>query len=278
MRCRNGFLAILVAAMLFPQVLADNHGDVSLLARSGWARFHVSLGRIEVANIPSSQTRTATSKNEIWSESLQIIADTDTPSVVYNRTGATTLSIAVIDGDRVEIEQSDGKEGGDRVSFRQSAGADIDLLVTVSGEVNRYRGRSLWHLLVSEREVCRAHLLPLLDVMRPGWNLDGTLEKALELLAAEESGRGRDIRDATRRLVRRFDSPSFEVRELSYRQIGALGTGALPCLEAMDGLDMTRERRSRVHRLQSEAGHHEDSAERIAEWLVADEEFRAAAR
>lgn len=275
MHCRNGFCSILVAVALCGVANGDERRSDSLLATSGWARFHVTLGRIEVANIQSSQSRTVANDSDGWSESLQVIGDTDIPSVRYERTGEDPISIAVIDGNRVEIERAG-------VSFRQIPGADIELRVTVSGKTDRYLAKALWHLMAAEPEVCRTHLLPLLEVMRPGWNLDSTFEKAVELLSIDESDRDIYSRDA-RLLVHRMNSPVFGVREISHQELRTLGVRVLPCLDAMERTGLTCEQRTRINRLRSEIGrradhnNREDSSEIIAEWLSTDQGFREAA-
>ncbi len=273
------WIACLSMCLLFQQVSsvrAESERNISLLARSGWARFHVVLGRIEVSNIPSSQTRTATSGGEgdDQFEKLTISGDTDIPSVRYERvTTSGMVTITVINGDRVEINQTPTRSGQVApVNFRQQPGADVILRVGADPDIQTYRAPTLWHLLVSSPEVCENHLLPLLRVMQPSWRLDEIMALATDELIREADASEFSLRHKARRLIAKLDSADFAAREQAQSQLRQLGIGILPYLNQASESDLTREQQQRIELVRVDLrGNEADSPQRLALWLVEDE-------
>lgn len=257
-------------------VRAESDRNVSLLAQTGWARFQIVLGRIEVANIPSSQTRTVTSggKGDDRFEKLTISGDTDIPSVRYERvTASEMVAITVIDGDRVEINLTPTRsQQVAPVDFLQRPGADVILRVGIEPDIQTYRAPTLWHLLISSPEVCEIHLLPLMKVMQPSWRFDDMLTLATDELVREASSSDFSMRHAARRLIVNLDSVDFAAREQAQQQLRQLGVGILPYLNQVSDSKLTREQLRRVEVVRAELrGHGADSPERLALWLVEDE-------
>ncbi len=273
------WIALLLMCLLFQHaapVRGESERNISLLARSGWARFQVVLGRIEVANIHSSQTRTATSGGEgdDQFEKLTISGDTDIPSVRYERvTTSGMVAITVIDGDRVEIDQTPTRSRQvEPVNFRQQRGADVILRVGSDADIQTYRAPTLWHLLISEPEVCESHLLPLLNTMQPSWRFDQMLALATDELIREADASEFDKRHAARRLIAKLKSTDFATREQAQGQLRQLGVGILPYLNHISNAELTREQQRRVELVRVDLrGNEADSPERLALWLVEDE-------
>jgi hypothetical protein len=259
-------------------VRAESARNLSLIARSGWVRFHVVLGRIEVANIPSSQTRTATSGGEGDGqfEKLTISGDTDIPSVRYERvTPEGMVAITVIDGDRIEIDQTPTRsQQVVPVSLRQLPGADLMLIVGTAPDAQTYRAPTLWHLLIASPEVCRTHLLPLLKVMQPSWRFEETLAIATDELIREADANDFSMRRDARRLIAKLDSADFATREQTQQQLRQLGIGILPYLNRASDGALTREQQRRLELVRVELrGNEVDSPQRLARWLVEDEQI-----
>jgi hypothetical protein len=257
-------------------VRAESERNISLLARSGWVRFHVVLGRIEVANIPSSQTRTATSGGEGDGrfEQLTISGDTDVPSVRYERvTPDDLVTIAVIDGDRIQIDRTSTRSlQVVPVSFRQQPGIDVILRIGADSDSRTYRAPTLWHLMVSSPKICEVHLLPLLTMMQPSWRLDEMLALATDELIREADASDFALRHAARRLIAKLDSDDFAAREQAQRQLRQLGVGILPYLNQVADSELTREQQRRLELVRVDLrGGEADSPERLALWLVEDE-------
>jgi hypothetical protein len=275
------WIACLLLCLLFQHTLpvrAESARSTSLLARSGWARFQLVLGRIEVANIHSSQTRTATSggHGDDQFEKLTISGDTDIPSVRYEQVTPNGLvALTVIDGNRVQIDRTPTRSSQVvPVSFRQQPGADVILRigVGVGAEIQTYRAPTLWHLIISSPTVCEAHLLPLLKVMQPSWRFGEMLDRATDELIREADTSDFGMRHTARRLVVKLNSKNFATREQSQQQLGELGVGILPYLNQVSDSRLTREQRRRLNLVREDLkGKAADSPERLALWLVEDE-------
>lgn len=256
---------------------ADSTQGPSLLARTPWVRFQLVLGRIEVANIPSSQTRTTTSGGEGADlfEKLTISGDTDIPSVRYERVTPTDfVSINVINGNRVEIEQlSMSSQHVVPVIFQQLPGADAVLRIGKEKETRTYRAPTLWHLLLASHDVCETHLLPLLNLMQTSWNFEDMLALATDELVREAGSSDFRTRRLARKFVRQLSDPDFAVRRYAEHNLCQLGVRVLPYLDRIPDAELNREQRQRIARVADNLRSNEaDSPRRIAQWLVEDEE------
>ncbi|MDA1050003.1 MAG: hypothetical protein O3C40_05925 [Planctomycetota bacterium] len=272
-------IACLLLCLLFQHaasVRAEVPPATSLLARSRWVQFQIVLGRIEVANIQSSQTRTATSGGEGVDlfEKLTISGDTDTPSVRYERvTPSDLLIFKVINGNRVEIDRAATRSRQVvPVRFLQPPGGDIELRVGAESDSQTYRAPTLWHLMVGSPEVCETHLLPLLKVMQPGWRFEEVLSRAMDELIREADASDFALRHTARRSIAKLNSPTFATRQLAQQQLIQLGVGILPYLNQISTSELTREQQRRLEHVRVDLrGEEADSPERLAMWLVEDE-------
>lgn len=273
------WIALLLSCLLSQHassVLADSPRDVSLLARSHWAQFQIVLGRIEVANIHSSQSRTATSGSEPDElfEKLTISGDTDIPSVAYERvTEESVVVIAVVNGTRVEIDRlPNATNQVSPLSYRQHPGADVVLRIGDEAGAQVYRATTLWHLILAAPSICEEHLFPLLVYMQPSWQFEKTLDIATDELIREAASSEFQMRKAARRLVAKLKSADFTTRQQAQQQLGELGLGVLPYLNRLSSSELTREQQRRIDEIcQTLRGSEADSPERIALWLVEDE-------
>ncbi len=310
MRRRIACLSLLLVIHQVIIVRAEPTPEASLLSRSGWVSLRLVLGRIEVANIPSSQTRAATSGavgTELF-EKLAISGDTDTPSVHYQRVTVTdSLSFEVTNGKQVSLRydvtdpESQSEEGADPlrrgpkpsemdsppkgqtpfrtgsqhgvpVRFQQVPGAELSLIVGRDGHQQVYRSASLWHLAWSSPEVFSNHLAPLLEIVQPSWRFDELTQQATDALIRESQISSFTSRQTARQLVAQLDHPDFTKRQAADRQLRSMGVAVLPFLSQVDRTDLSREQRSRLDRIVRTPGASTtDSPERIARWLVEDE-------
>jgi hypothetical protein len=250
--------------------------QASLFDRTGWVRFHLVLGRVEVANINSSQTRTKTTGEPAGEsyEKLLISADTEVPSLRYERhTADGILSIEVINGKRVEIKRrSTDASTKAPLHFRQIPGSDLVLSVGPDAARNVYRAPSLWHMMLESPGVVRAELAPILEWMQPSWDFDGLIRRAQDDLIRQAQTNPFVTWRTGRRLIAKLDSKSFAERQNSAYQLRRIGVGLLPYLDQLDPLDLSREQEARLQRIRHQLSPKTpDSPERIATWLVEDE-------
>ncbi len=272
-------VCLLTACLLTVQtvfVRAESPEKVSLLAKSDWAKFHIVLGKIEVANIHSSQTRT-TKRGTVEAgsfEKLSIIGDTVVPTVRYQRiTNDDTVELIVVNGERVEISRKLKKGTGPvQVEFQQARSGQIVLQLTSDGTVQTVRSQSIWHLLASSPEAFNDHVSPLLKILHPGWDFEQQAARITDELVFQAQNSDFAARRDSRRLVAQLASDDFATRQTAQRQLVAAGLPILPHLKQMSPSLMTREQQRRVDQICSDIqGKVPDSPERVALWLVEDE-------
>jgi len=249
--------------------------EISLLAKTGWVRIQLVLGRIEVANIGSSQTRTETrgEPDDDVRETITITSETVIPTVRYqNQSQDESLTFAIINGREVELRRM--SVGADRpeLRFEQSPGRDLLLQVGRDKTKKTYRSPSLWHLMLEEPGVCERELLPVLQWLQPQWRLKEFIHRAEDELVLAATGSEFQTARKARRLVARLDSADYRTRQAASRDLRALGVGLLPYLDQLDPADLSREQRQRLSRLEASLrASTGDSPQRIANWLAEDE-------
>ena len=135
-----------------------------------------------------------------------------------------------------------------------------------------YTGASLWHLWLAEPEVCRQHLLPLLEALRPDWRLkERVAQIEEELLKAAAAGQLPD-RQGWTALVAQLSDDRFSKREAADRELRALGPIVVPFLERLDLARLEPEQQLRVRRILTgmRRDMEEDPPQQVAAWLTAD--------
>lgn len=259
-----------------PLVSAEPLEPFSLIARSQWVRFQLVLGHIEVANIHSSQTRSA-KRGAIdigLFEKLTITGDTEIPSVRYERiTADENIQVVVINGKRFEITcERRTDQGVERTSFQQAASGDIVLRLGSGPQTQTLRSPSIWHLLISSPEAFEEHVSPLLEVMQPGWRFDEYVVRITDELMRQAQSNDFDSRHTARRLVAKLGSDDFATRKRAQQELRAKGLPILPYLRKLSGKGLTREQQRRVDQICEDIqGSVADSPERVSLWLVEDE-------
>jgi hypothetical protein len=220
--------------------------EISLLARKGWARIRIVLGRIEVANIGSSQIRTAKrgEPDDDVQETLTISSETTIPTIRYRKTsGDETLNFTIADGQQVELLRTTVGVEQTEMRFEQSRQRDLLLEVGRNGAKKTYRAPSLWHLMLEEPGVCQRELLPVLQWLQPQWRLEEFLHRTEDELVLAAARSDFETARKARQLVARLDSADYRRRQAALRELRALGVGLLPYLDQLDPADLSREQR-----------------------------------
>ena len=70
----------------------------------------------------------------------------------------------------------------DAMEFNQPNTGDLELVVGTGETQTSVRGPTLWHLLLAKPDLCREHLVPLLENLRPGWGLARMAEQIEDTL------------------------------------------------------------------------------------------------
>lgn len=276
MRQGIAWAAVLLAGHLLPTRADEGRLPPNLIARSGWVRFHVVLGRIEVAHLNSSQTRSATEttpSGEI-SEKLLITSDTDVPSVRYECQGPEqVLTIAVIGGNHAEIQRRPvGDTPLPEIIFRQASDQPLSFEIHSAAGSRRHRAASLWHLLLAAEDDFTTHLAPILQSLQPSWRFDELAAQIHAELIRQAQENAFGTHRQVRQLLIELGASDFSRRREAERQLRRLGVTALPALQQLAQQPLALEQQARLARVRRELMVKEaDTPERVAAWLVEDE-------
>ncbi len=158
------------------------------------------------------------------------------------------------------------------LDFRQAPGEPVVLKLGTGPGQQVLRAADLWRLAIGHPAECRQHLLPLLDMLRPGSKLaDAVAEVETKLL---EGAGGEAVAQRARLavLVRQLGDDSFARREAADRELRAAGHAATVYLRHLDSGRLDAEQRFRIRRILEAAAAQttDDSPEQAAASLAGD--------
>ena len=278
-------LAVVLAAVSLPVLDAAEAPPGPLeapklieAARRGWLRAGIVSGRVRFgATRLGNMNDTAKAGGREERLSISIGVQQFTASYELS-TSDQRLLVEIAGRDRLHVRRTpQGDAGWEPADFRQAP--DEPLRVTLgpeaAGQVDEravYEAPSLWHLLVMEPDVGRKHVVPLLEVLDPQWDLDRTaaqVESVLVRAAAEG-----DLPDPNRwaALVEQLGDARFARREAADRELRSLGRVVYTYLRQLDASRLDAEQHYRVRRIVMAlaARMDDDTPPEIATWLAGD--------
>jgi hypothetical protein len=272
---RNAVSLALVLATALSTERSDAQQDQPvLLSNQHWVRFEIVLGRITATYLRGGRgQRTCEEAGESLQERLTVNGGSLKPSIRYECHDNTRhVLIEVVNRTEVKISSSPNTPTEGRVvCLQQKSDLPVELVVGNGQDAQHYRAPSIWHLLLGERDVCREHLLPLMAMMRPDWQLnEAAFQIEYELFRIART-RSNVSRHHVSQLVEQLDHDSFSSRQSADRELRHLGVSILPYLQRLDSALLNNEQRMRINRIEAylmaTGG---DSAARVAAWLVHD--------
>jgi hypothetical protein len=273
--------ALFVALLLTHEVAETGYGQerstAPLLSRSPWAQFELVLGRITSLPVHRGQRRTLQTSNTAGDvqETLMFNGDADVPVLVYQRQDPDqTIKVQVIHGTQIRLERHVNADvPAPAIRFEQSRRGNATLAIGGDDSTGQYVAESLWHLLLAEPDVCREHLIPLLRLLRPDWQLLETAEE-IEAQLCQSTAAETASRQQIAELVDQLDSRRFKTRQAADRRLRSLGLCALPHLDHLDLSTLSGEQRLRVRRIRQDLRVlTPDTSQRVATWLMNDEKM-----
>lgn len=241
--------------------------------RRGWLRAGIVSGRVTFsATRLGNMNDTARAGGREERLSISIAAQQFT--VGYDlSTPDQRLLVEITGRDQLHVRRTaQGDANRAPVDFRQTPDEPLRLTVGTAEQKEVYEAASLWHLLVTEPNVCRTHLVPLLEVLDPQWDLSHTAEE-VEAALARAAAEG-DLPDPRRwaALVEQLGDERFARREAADRELRALGRVVYTYLQQLDTSRLDAEQHYRVRRiLMGMAARMEnDAPPEIATWLAGD--------
>jgi hypothetical protein len=246
-------------------------------ARLRWLDYKLVAGRVVATSTYPAGMNISFGPSVIGGrlrEHLQLLILEDQASVRYDLGGdGQELSIVLAQSGEFSIRRTREKPKY-AVHFSQQPGAKLSLTVAEAEGEQRLEGESFWHLYFERPELVRRHLIPYLELLRPSWQLAATgfaIEEALVQRAQNPQ-----TLDTQRwiTLVNDLASPKFAVRQRAERELLRIGQVILPFLESLDRSALDAEQAARVAALVDVLSvDYEDTADRIATWLVADRQI-----
>ncbi len=220
----NRGMAILTAVLVIS--LVDSIGEATaqpprmnagLTYMLGLFRLRVVAGRITVSGATSFQTHKGEFKTNDRHERLELTQAGPSTTFHYElTTSESQLTWDLLAGNEIRIRRlprpATGRQtgaaanetGGTNIKlvvFGQPTDGPLTLSVGEGGRRRECRGATVWHLFLAEPELCRDELAPLLQVMKPGWNLSQTAQTIETLLLHSADFEGQLSREACLRLV-----------------------------------------------------------------------------
>lgn len=233
----------------------------------------VSSGRIAAASDQRDRKLESQSNGKDRRERLSITLSGDATSISYELTsGDGQLGYDVIDGREVMVSRRVSGARESFLEFHQPRSGPVRLRIGEGEQETAYEAGNLWRLLAAEPELCRQRLAPLLELLKPDWQLSQTSQEAEESLARSVAAMGRADLAAWRRMVDDLGAEKFSKRQAADRDLRALGSGAALFLSSIDAAGLDAEQQSRIGEILHDlsGGNQPDTSDRVALLLVRD--------
>lgn len=276
----GGLALVLVSAAVAPGAAAEappgplQTPKLTEAARRGWLRARIVSGRIKSGATRLGNMNEPAKEGGQRQERLRISIVGQELSVNYElTTPAERLLIEITGPDKLHVRRSpEGESGTTVVDFRQSEDEPLRLAVGPDDEQQVYTAASLWHLLITQPQVSRAHLVPLLQPLDQQWDLAGMADQIeTALVRAADEG---DLPDPRRwaALIEQLGDERFARREAADRELRSLGRVIYTYLQQLDTSRLDAEQRYRVRRIVMAlaARMDNDTPPEIAHWLAGD--------
>ncbi len=271
MRRRNAHVVALLISFSLATAVRGQESPTTktLITKQKWIRFVMVQGRI-LAIVPRGQNGAMSSSEDASiRETLGVHGQGDSTLVRYQRQCAKQeIQIHFFGQSDLELERRPLAPEIQPLRLKQPARGPVILDVGPADAVRRYEAPTLWHLFVTQPEVCRHELIPVLQILRPDWRLKERSHQIESLLLTEPSG---DAPLGWEQLVAQLGDARFPVRQAAERELRSGGQNVLPFLENLDTSRLNAEQRSRVRAIRDSLGDQsEDTASRVAAWMVND--------
>jgi hypothetical protein len=269
-------VAILLALFLSGPLVraAEREIHPSLAGQLRMVQLRVMSGRVSAGGPPSQQSLTSNYMGNQRREQLTLDLGGGRPSVNYERSAPNErLTYLIEDGNEVTIQlvpQSTNDHA--TVVFVQPSEGALRLTVTTGNHMKTVYAASLWHLLIFEPRLCQEYLLPLLEIVRPDWQLGQQAYEIENALCADQPARPVVDQSAWEKNLRQLTSDRFIERERAEQQLLGYGPVVLPFLRGQVVTTLDAEQAFRVRRvlrgLAKDAD--EDTTDRVVPWLTGD--------
>jgi hypothetical protein len=243
-------------------------------ARLRWMHYSMVAGRVVVSSAYQGTHMTlGPAQVERRTERLQIHIDPDRIHFRYELSGADEqLTIALGEDNELSIRRTRSQPKY-ALRFEQNSDGAVTLALADEDVNCTLEADSFWHLYLAEPQRVRRHLVPLLELLRPSWQLSA-MGAAIEDSLIQRAQHPRPLAgERWSALVEDLASPKFADRENAQRELYKAGPVVVPFLQSLDRKGLDAEQTARVRSLiESLSVDYEDTTDRVATWLAGDQQ------
>lgn len=234
------------------------------------AEYRLASGRIAAtANASLGTTRVERRRERLL---IQAAAAQVTFSFESNDAGQQ-LAIALSAGNQLSIrrERAEPKYSLEFEQDSDEGDEGLSLVVRTADAKYDLHGKSLWHLYLEQPELMRQHLFPLLELLRPSWQLAPQAAAVEDTLVRRAPGtRPWDAPQWTAWVAELGDA-KFTVRQEAERLLLSAGPVVAPFLQGLSRKNLDAEQYSRVRNvLDALLDSYEDTVDQTSTWLASD--------
>ena len=160
------------------------------------------------------------------------------------------------------------------LKFQQRTERPLVLTIEQGDSKQTWEADGFWQLYLAEPQLVREHLVPLLELLHPAWQLAATGAQIEEALFQTEPIRPREpqVRQQWAELVASLASSKFSQRENAERELHRAGQSVVPYLKGLDESQLDAEQVARIRAVIAALSvDYEDRVDRVAAWLADDE-------
>lgn len=246
-----------------------------LAARLHSVRFFIVDGRLQaVASEPGVEQENSSDAGAIRRDRLVLNTTGEQgPAIQYQLTaGGEQLNVDIVCGNQFTISRrATDNSHISAVEFHQPLDGPITLSIKDQTSSQEFKGATIWHLFLAAPDLCRQHLVPLLEMFRSDWRLVETAQSVEErMIRAAGETRPEKVQNWDA-LVAQLASDRFTDRQRAERELRVAGLAAIPFLRSLDHRQLDFEQWSRIqHVIEASDTDDEDRAETTAVRLMAD--------
>ncbi len=266
-------LALCVCAQ-WPGMARAQQMHASLAAHLRFLQLGIDSGRLVATSTHPGRNINDEQRRDEVRERLSVNLLSGLPAVHYEFSSPhEQIILDIQEGSTFLLQREPRSNGGQpRVRFHQPHSGALELSVEDAGNPQSRTATSLWHLWLSEPMLCREHLLPLLQLLRPGWPLAQQAKAVEEHLLRQAASLDATERPGWEQLVGDLAHEKFSRRESAHRKLKGLGFRVLPYLLSLDRESLDDEQRFRVDQLTGvlSATVSNGAPPQVAAWLASD--------
>jgi len=250
--------------------------SAAIAGRMHWIHFHMVSGRIvgtSSLSVPKMFVQSS-GRRAGPQEVLTLEINSGVCGMQYDANSpAEQIHVALVSGNQLSVRRA---RPGQKylLEFDQRPDQPLKLSLEDGGEKRTWQADGFWQLFIAEPALVREHLVPILELLHPSWQLAATgddVESALVRLAAAPV-RPQTDRQQWARWVAELASGKFAERENAERELNRSGQIVVPYLQSLDRRQLDAEQLRRIRSIVDGLSvDYEDKVERVATWLAGDD-------